>query len=79
LPKDPCAGCGEATAVGSVHYSGRHIIQRADGATTHLCGSCDALLRASRPGRRLSDDEIRDLDPNGIWATVSTLRTGVRD
>jgi CRISPR/Cas system-associated protein Cas10 (large subunit of type III CRISPR-Cas system) len=70
---DPCAVCGEETAVGSVFYSDRHLIEHADGRRSYLCTLCDERVRSSRAGNRLTDDEVRDLDANGVLAIYMTL------
>ena len=61
---EPCLGCGEETAVGSVFFSDRRIVERADGRM-YLCSLCDAAVRLSRRGRRLTDEEVRNLVENG--------------
>jgi hypothetical protein len=62
---EPCLGCGEPTAIGSVFYSDRHVIHRADSANAFLCSLCDARLRSSRKGSRLTDEEVRAAVENG--------------
>jgi CRISPR/Cas system-associated protein Cas10 (large subunit of type III CRISPR-Cas system) len=70
---EPCAVCGEETAVGAVFYSDRHTIEHADGRRTYLCTLCHERVRSSRPGKRLTDDEVRAIDPNGFGAIIATL------
>jgi hypothetical protein len=73
LAKEPCAVCGEETAVGSVFYSDRHTIDHGDGRRTFLCTLCDERVRSSRPGKRLTDDEVREIDSNGVLAIYTTI------
>jgi hypothetical protein len=65
LPSEPCLSCGEETAVGSVFFSDRSTIERADSQSAFLCSLCDARLRVSRKGAPLTDEEVRNLVKNG--------------
>jgi hypothetical protein len=67
---ETCTGCGEPTSVGSVFYSDRHVFRRSDGTDAFLCPSCDARIRATRSGRRLSDDEVGNLVDNASAAGI---------
>jgi hypothetical protein len=69
--EEPCIGCGEETAVGSVFFSDRCTVEHADGTRTYLCTLCDARIRASRKGVRLTDEEVRDIVENGSLAAIS--------
>lgn len=71
MAKEPCVGCGEETAVGSIFYSDRHVVDHADGRQSFLCTLCDARVRSSRQGTRLSDDEVRGLVENGSIAAIA--------
>jgi hypothetical protein len=62
---EPCAGCGEETATGSVFFSDRSLVNRSDRSTAYLCTLCDSRIRASRRGHRLSDEEVRKVVENG--------------
>jgi hypothetical protein len=68
---EPCVGCGEETVVGSVFFSDRHTVEHANGAQTYLCTLCDAHIRSSRKGRRLTDEEVRSVVENGSMAAIS--------
>jgi hypothetical protein len=68
MAKEPCAGCGEETAAGSVFYSDRHEIPMEGGESSFLCTLCDARVRSSRRGKPLTDDEVRNLVGNGSLA-----------
>jgi len=71
MAKEPCIGCGEETTVGSIFYSDRHVVDHADGRQTLLCSLCDARVRASRQGKRLTDDEVRTIVENGSIAAIA--------
>ena len=68
---EPCLACGEETGVGSIFFSDRHTVEHADGARTYLCTLCDAHIRSSRKGRRLTDEEVRSVVENGSMAAIS--------
>jgi hypothetical protein len=70
---EPCLICGENTGVGSVFFSDRHVVIGADGRQTYLCTLDDSRIRASRRGKRLTDDQVRQLVENG-----SAIATGWR-
>jgi hypothetical protein len=71
MASEPCASCGEETAVGSVFYSDRHLVRHADGRQTPLCTLCDARIRSSRRGARLTEDEVRNVVENGSIAMIT--------
>lgn len=73
---EPCLACGEETAVGSVFYSDRHTAERTDGTRSYLCSLCDAHLRASGRGRRLTDEEVRNAVENGSLAAITWASRG---
>ncbi len=75
-PGEPCLVCGEETAIGSVFYSDRWIVSRADGSTAHLCSLCGARVGSSANGRRLTDDQLRTLVANGSVAAVTWVDRG---
>ena len=64
-PSEPCLNCGEETAIGSAFFSDRTRIELGGGQWAYLCSLCDSSLRASRKGRPLTDDEVRNLVKNG--------------
>ena len=74
--REPCLGCGEETAVGSIFFSDRHTVEHSDGTRAYLCTLCDARIRSSRKGMRLTDEEVRDIVENGSWPVerVEVLR-----
>ena len=67
--REPCAVCGEATAVGSVFFSDRQTLVLPDGSSAYVCVLCDARVRAGHRRRQLTEDEVRQLVENGsiIW------------
>jgi hypothetical protein len=73
---EPCLGCGEETAVGSVFFSDRHTAEHSDGPRTYLCTLCDARIRSSRKGKRLTDEEVRDIVENGSMGAISWAGRG---
>jgi hypothetical protein len=68
---EPCLACREETAVGSVFYSDRHAIAHTDGRRSYLCTLCDARIRSSKRGRRLTDEEVRNIVENGSMAAIA--------
>ncbi len=71
MTKEPCAGCGEETATGSVFYSDRHVISMEDGTSSFLCTLCDARVRSSGHGKPLTDAEVRDFVKSGSMAGIA--------
>ena len=74
--KEPCVGCGEETASGSIFYSDRHRVERTDRTHSFLCSLCDSRIRAAGKGRRLTDEEVRNTVENGsaaayLWGSGS--------
>jgi hypothetical protein len=65
--RDACAGCGESTAVGTVHFSDRRTLP--DG--TRLCAICNAMAAAHHGRQRLTDEEVRQLINNGSMAGIT--------
>jgi hypothetical protein len=73
---EPCLACGEETAVGSIFFSDRHGVEQSDGTRTYLCTLCDARIRSSRKGKRLTDEEVRDIVENGSMGAISWAGRG---
>lgn len=59
--REPCEGCGEETAVGSIFFSDRRRVEHPDGHRSYVCRLCDERLAADRHGRRLTDEELTKL------------------
>jgi len=55
--REPCADCGEDTAVGSVFYSDRTMLKSADGLRTYRCALCEARRRGSSHKPRSTDED----------------------
>ena len=72
--REPCSSCGEETAAGSVFYSDRRVVDRADGTRTYICSLCAERLAAQHHQQRLSDDEILRLTNN--WSAAVNAFTG---
>ena len=70
MAKEPCAVCGEETAIGSVFYSDRFLVDGDSDPATHMCSLCLAKLRAVH-GERLTSEEVRDVVRNGSMAAIS--------
>lgn len=70
--REPCFGCAEPTAVGTVLFSDRRTLP--DG--THLCGLCNARLAAAHRKRRLTDEEVRQYIDNGVAAALLWANAG---
>ena len=75
-PREPCLVCGEETAVGSVFYSDRWTVSRADGSTVLPLLPVRCPCRVVRQGKRLTDDELRNLVANGSVAAVTWVDRG---
>jgi len=71
VTKEPCIGCAEETAVGSVFYSDRRVIDHRDGRRTYLCTLCDARIRSSHRGKRLTDEEVRRIIESSSRAAIA--------
>jgi hypothetical protein len=69
--RQPCAGCGEYTATGSVRFSGRRAIPKAGTEPDYVCEFCEALAARQRRGGRLTDEEVRNLIDNGSMAALA--------
>jgi hypothetical protein len=75
---EPCVGCGEETASGTIFYSDRHQVERTDGTHSFLCSLCDSRIRAADDGRRLTDEEVRNTVENGsaaayLWGSGGSI------
>jgi hypothetical protein len=75
--REPCLVCGEETAVGSAFYSDRRVVDGSDGSRTFVCTSCVQRAVARRHGRRLTDEELRDMVDNGSMAAITWGNAGL--
>lgn len=69
--QEPCASCGDETAVGSVLFSDRLTIPRDGRADAYLCGLCDAQIRASQKRTGMTDEEIAAFTRNASAAAIT--------
>ena len=74
--REPCLACGEETSVGSVFYSDRRVVDASDGSRTFVCSSCAQRAAARRRGKRLTDEELRNLVDNGSMTAITWGNTG---
>jgi hypothetical protein len=63
--EEPCLGCGQETAVGSVFFSDRREITIPDGTRAFLCSECQATAHLARKGQPLTDEDLRTIAKNG--------------
>jgi hypothetical protein len=74
--QEPCGGCGEETAAGSVYYSDRRSTTRSDGTRAYLCSECEGKVRAARQGMPLTDHDLATIADNGLMVGVGLLGGG---
>jgi len=67
--REPCASCGEETAIGSTFYAERHTITHADGTRSFLCELCESRIRSSHHTGHMSDDQLRSYVENTVEST----------
>jgi hypothetical protein len=71
--REPCARCGEETAVGSVFFSDRLQIRRQDRPDAFLCRLCNAQIRASHKPVRWRDEDVAAFTRNASAAAINWL------
>jgi hypothetical protein len=69
--EEPCVGCGEETAVGSVFFSDRHVVEDPNGTRAYLCSVCIARIRAA--GHHEALTSMSDLSNLYAIGLVSSL------
>ena len=69
--QEPCASCGDETAVGSVLFSDRLTISRHGRGDAFLCGLCDAQIRASFKPTRMTQEDVAALNKNASAAAIT--------
>ena len=74
--EEPCAGCGEETAVGSIFFSDRRSTSSGDGPRVYLCSECQAKAHHARKGEPLTDEDLRTIAKNGTVVGISFLTSG---
>ena len=57
MANEPCVVCGEETAVGSLFYSDRHVMELDGPGPKFLCGLCHSKARA-RGSERLTEADV---------------------
>jgi hypothetical protein len=70
-PEEPCIGCGEDTAVGSVFFSDRKVVEDPDGRRAYVCSLCVARIRSA--GHHESLNSLQDLSNLYAIGLVSSL------
>jgi len=68
---EPCASCGEETAVGSVFFSDRLKIPQGERADAFLCGPCYARIRASQKRQGWTDADVAAFTRNASAAAIT--------
>ena len=69
--EEPCLGCGEETAVGSVFFSDRKVVEDPDGRRAYLCSLCVSRIRAAWHHESLNS--LQDLSNLYAIGLVSSL------
>ena len=69
--EEPCVGCGEETAIGSVFFSDRKVVEDPDGRRAYLCSLCVARIRSA--GHHESLNSLQDLSNLYAIGLVSSL------
>jgi hypothetical protein len=73
---EPCLGCGQETAAGSVFFSDRREIAVSDGTRTFLCSECQARAHLARKGEPLTDEDLSKIARNGAAIGAGFLGPG---
>ena len=71
LVQEPCASCGEETAVGSIFFADRVTIPRDGRADVFVCGLCDAQIRASHKHPRMTPEDVAAFTRNASAAAIT--------
>jgi hypothetical protein len=51
-------------------------VEHSDGTRAYLCTLCDARIRSSQKGMRLTDEEVRDIVESGSMGAISWAGRG---
>jgi hypothetical protein len=74
---EPCAACGDETAVGSFLFPERHEAARPEGGKVFFCDECYARLRAVQGGRvKPTEEDLRVIAGNGGMIGIGFLGGG---
>ena len=69
--EEPCLGCEEETAVGSVFFSDRKVVGDPDGPRAYLCSLCVARIRAAGHHESLNSlQELSNLYAIGLLSSL---------
>jgi hypothetical protein len=68
---EPCAACGEETAVGSVFFFDRLRIPRHGRPDAFLCGMCKAEMRASGMQPGMTDKDVAAFERNASAMAIT--------
>ncbi len=71
--QEPCASCGEETAVGSVFFSDRLKIPRDGHPDAFLCGLCFARIRASHKPEGMTAEDTAAFIRNASAADITWM------
>jgi hypothetical protein len=74
--EEPCAGCGEETAVGATLFPERHSFDRAEGGKLFLCDECYARLRAAKRGETPTEADLEVIAGNGLMIGAGFMGGG---
>jgi hypothetical protein len=74
--REPCVQCDEETAVGSVFFSDRLVVERTEGGRAFLCSACYTRARAAKMGEPLNEADLRRIADNGLMIGVGLLGPG---
>ena len=71
--QEPCATCGEETAVGSVFFSDRLKVPGHGGPDAFLCGLCVAQVHSAHKPQRMTDRDLAAFTRNASAAAINWL------
>jgi hypothetical protein len=74
--REPCAVCGDETAIGSLFYSDRRMIDEVGAEPAYLCSDCLTRIRSSRLGQPMTDEQVRNFVMNGSMAAIAWANRG---
>jgi hypothetical protein len=71
MANEPCISCGEDTAIGTIFYSDRLMLDDGAGRSVPLCTLCDSRIRTSQRGPAMTAEQILQLVKNGSMGGVA--------
>jgi len=69
--REPCAGCGEETAVGSIFFSDRLTIPRQGRSPDFVCTLCESRIRAAHAPQQMSREDVAMFVRNASAADIA--------